>query len=139
MEALKANLETDAAWQLSYQDIPELQDMRVTSSAVFLMDALESITEIYKNVKQIPQRLQFYEQVQHDLLIYYLRAVKKEFGRMERSGNRFSIFTVIQNHSTNGEDINKLTLIARWIASLDYVVRVLKEWNDSIVSHYTLH
>ena len=44
LERFKGTIYRGSPWEYQYEEMPELQDMKVTVSAVLLMDVLESIT-----------------------------------------------------------------------------------------------
>lgn len=72
--------------------------------------------------------------MQETLLNAYIKSLQKELRHIRKSlrGTSLSLFRGSSTKSV-GEQLDALTQFARCYASGDYVIRVLREWADSLV------
>ncbi|KAM9960364.1 hypothetical protein ACTFIW_009503 [Dictyostelium discoideum] len=103
-------------FQLYYRDeFPDLDQLRPTKSAYELISVLSSLTERYQLLTDVSYQFEFFIQIQINLLLCYKNELK----------------SIISFLNINDDDnLHDLCFIFN---SLNYCIKVLKEWDDQLI------
>ncbi|KAN0008996.1 hypothetical protein ACTFIU_008886 [Dictyostelium citrinum] len=103
-------------FQLYYRDeFPDLDQLRPTNSAYELISVLSSLTERYQLLTDVSYQFEFFIQIQINLLLRYKNELK-------------SIISLL--NINDDDNLHDLCFIFN---SLNYCIKVLKEWDDQLI------
>ncbi|KAM9999734.1 hypothetical protein ACTFIZ_008208 [Dictyostelium cf. discoideum] len=103
-------------FQLYYRDeFPDLDQLRPTKSAYELISVLSSLTERYQLLTDVSYQFEFFIQIQINLLLCYKNELK-------------SIISLL--NINDDDNLHDLCFIFN---SLNYCIKVLKEWDDQLI------
>jgi len=100
------------AWELLYGSTPEIDEFKVTESANAIINLLENVTERYKLLPNVEQKLVFLNDIQKEIISDYAKSIQEKLNHL--------ILADLQD-----ENIHQF---CRCISSLHYINKTLDYW-----------
>ncbi|KAJ1533838.1 hypothetical protein HK096_004685 [Nowakowskiella sp. JEL0078] len=110
-------------WDLAYESMADVDEMKCTVSCESFIILLDAVTERYKGLPNLLHRIAFFSDVQLTLLDEYLDAIRE---RVDRH------IGTLKSSSDREQKIEGIVSLCRYLSSLNYVQSVLSDWGDQI-------
>ncbi|KAI7898065.1 TIP-1 family-domain-containing protein [Cokeromyces recurvatus] len=112
---------------------------RATTSAIRLVELLESIRDVYELVPSTEQKCRFLNEIQLDLLDQYQQRISNAIDSFEALSLIRSVpvpgalpeaVTGVMTTTETGGTVAAIHRLYRWWRSVDYIINRLKDWSE---------
>ncbi|KAI9591618.1 TIP-1 family-domain-containing protein [Syncephalis fuscata] len=115
----------------SYEEATEQDEARPTKSADSLINLMEIVTERYRELPRISDRIRFLLEIQITLLDQYRTEIISKADAYERT--RFGALSMVQRQARDQiSGLAGLKLLSRWMDSLLYIQSAMRDWADDV-------
>ncbi|KAI8057197.1 RINT-1/TIP-20 [Syncephalis plumigaleata] len=115
-----------------HNDVSEQEEEpRPTKSADSLVHLMEVVTERYRPLSRISDRIRFLLEIQITILDQYRTEIISKADAYERT--RFGALSMVQRQARDQiSGLTGLKLLSRWTDSLLYVQSAMRDWSDDV-------